>query len=312
MKIKRFTKHKVAAYITAYENPEAVKFCLEALRNQSFPIKKVLIVDNSKEKPLLHLKSNNDIIIKFHPDNIGISAALDWAISWTIDQEYDFLWAFDQDSLPHKDCLKKLICGYHKFYRSNYKIGIIAPLGIDLRNNQFVEAAKFSKYRFIGYKPTKKQQYCECDSPITSGSLISVDAIKNISLPIVDLFIDGVDMEYSLQLRQKGFYNIIIPQATIYHELGYPIQIKFLQKEFYIQQYSAFRQYYISRNHTYIETRHAKGLYRIYSCLWRIKYMLLTTLWIQLYDVEDKWLKICACLLGTYHGFIGKLGKIWH
>jgi rhamnosyltransferase len=306
------TKYKVATYITAYEDSEAVKLCLESLGSQSFPVQKILIIDNSKERPLLYLQNKEHIIIKFHPENIGISAGLNWAISWSIEQGYDFLWTFDQDSIPDKDCLSKLLFGYNNFHKNDYKIGIIAPLAIDLRNNQIVEAAKFNKYRFIGCKPENDEEYCECDSPITSGSLISLTAIKNIPLPIKDLFIDGVDMDYGLQLRQKGFHNLILPQANLYHELGSPIKISFLQKEFYIQQYSAFRQYYISRNHTYLEIRYAKGFYRLYSCLWRIKYMLFTILWIQLYDTQDKGLKIWACLLGTYDGFIGKLGKIWY
>jgi rhamnosyltransferase len=306
------SSYKVAAYVTAYEDPEAVESCIQSIINQSLAVEKILIVDNSKHKPILQLQNQKNIVIQYHPENIGISAALNWAISWATEKKYDFLWTFDQDSIPQKDCLSQLLFGYEKLNKDDYLIGIIAPLAIDLRNNQYVEAGKFNDYRFIGCKPINDQEYCECDSPITSGSLISLAAIKNISFPIADLFIDGVDMELGLQLRKKGFYNLIFPQANLYHELGYPTQIIFLGKEFYIQQYSAFRQYYISRNHTYLETRYAKGFYRLYSCLWRIKYMLLTILWVQLYDTQDKGLKMWACLLGTYHGFIGKLGKIWH
>jgi hypothetical protein len=43
-------------------------------------------------------------------------------------------------------------------------------------------------------------------------------------------------------------------------------------------------------------------------CVFKIAF---TILKIMLYDSEDKQLKIWACLLGTYHGLIGKLGKTW-
>jgi rhamnosyltransferase len=32
---------------------------------------------------------------------------------------------------------------------------------------------------------------------------------------------------------------------------------------------------------------------------------------IMVYDFENKQLKLWACLLGTYHGLIGKLTKKW-
>ena len=149
------------------------------------------------------------------------------------------------------------------------------------------------------------------DSPITSGSLIAVAAAKTISLPRADLFIDGVDLDYGLRLRQKGFHNLVVPQALMYHHFGNPIKHNFFNREVFVQKYSPLRHYYICRNHTYLETRYAKGWYRITSCLFRIKYLLRTVAFILLYD-KDKVLKLWACLLGTFHGMKGKLGKTWH
>ncbi|MBD2454938.1 glycosyltransferase family 2 protein [Nostoc sp. FACHB-87] len=304
-------QYKIAAYITAYEDSTAVKNCINAIFNQSIAVDKLLIVDNSIQQPLLHLANQENIIVKFHPENIGIGAGLTLAIKWAIEEEYDFLWAFDQDSVAHEDCLIRLISVYKTLTKSDYLIGILAPAAFDQRSNKSVDGAIFDQYHFLAYKPLSEEKYYECDSPITSGSLIVLNAAKTISYPRADLFIDGVDLDYGLRLKQQGFHNLIVPQAIMYHNFGNPIKINFLQKERYIQKYSALRHYYICRNHTYLETRYAQGYYRLISVLWRIKYMLSTMFWIMFYDLEHKYLKLWACLLGTYHGLKGQLGKTW-
>jgi rhamnosyltransferase len=97
----------------------------------------------------------------------------------------------------------------------------------------------------------------------------------------------------------------------MYHNFGNPKTIKFFKKELIFQEYSALRHYYIYRNHTYLETRFAQKFYKLSSSYKRVKYLVFIIIKILLYDNQEQWLKIRACLLGTFHGFIGKLGKVW-
>jgi rhamnosyltransferase len=301
---------KVAAYITAYEDNRAVEACVTALKKQSFPVDKIFIVDNSISQPVV-LPNYEDVIVESHPENLGVSGGLRLGIKWAIEQNYDFLWVFDQDSIPTATCLEVLLTVYKNLSQPNYQPGIIAATPIDTRTNQVVEGAVFERDRFIACQHTEIQPY-ECEAPITSGSLISIAAAKSISLPCPDLFIDGVDFEYGLRLKQKGFYNLIVPQAVLYHKFGNPMKVKLLQKERVIHKYTALRYYYMLRNHTYLESRYAQGWYRLTSYLYRTKYMLRTIVVILLYDPKAKGLKIWACFRGTYHGLAGKLGKKWH
>lgn len=305
------SEYKIAAYITAYEDSEAVMNCINAIQSQSVSVEKLLILDNSSQEPLLALANTDYIDIKFHPENIGIGAGLSWAIAWAIEQEYDFLWTFDQDSIPQKDCLIQLLSGYKIIKSSQDFIGIIAPTAIDYRSHQTVPGAIFYRDGFTPYQPPNQEGYYECDAPITSGSLIVLSAAKTVSLPRTDLFIDGIDLDYGLRLKRAGFHNFIVISAIMQHNFGTPVQIKFFHKKRSLQKYSALRHYYICRNHTYLETRYAQGIYQISSMMKRIKYMLSNMFWIMLYDFDNQQLKLWACLLGTYHGLTGKLGKIW-
>ncbi len=300
---------KIAAYITLYNDQEAAMECIQAIKSQSYSVDTIFIVDNSEQQLLA---GDNDELLKIHhyPDNIGIGQGLVLALAWANTQGYDFLWTFDQDSTPTESCLETLLNTCNRLLDVD-KIGIIAPTAIDPRTGTVIEGAVFIGDRFIGHQHRYHDDFYECDSPITSGSLISLAAAKNISPPHADLFIDGIDWDYGLRLKRKGFRNIIVPSAIMYHEFGLPIQIKLKHKEVIFQQYSDLRNYYICRNHTYLETRYSQGWNRLKSCQLRLKYLIRTILLIWLYDSDNTNMKIWACILGTLHGFQGKLGKIW-
>ncbi len=305
-------QYQIAAYITAYEDPEAVKRCIRAITRQHYPIQKILIVDNSQQALLASEKTSfENIIVKSFPENIGVSGGLNLALAWAIDEGYDFLWAFDQDSVVDDDCLIELLLTYERLNSSEYAIGIIGPTAIDPRNNQIIEGAVFEKGRFIGRQPLDTEHPYECDSPITSGSLTSLTAAQTVSLPRADLFIDGIDLDYGLRLRQQGFHNLIVPRARMYHNFGEPIQVKVLGKDRLIQNYSPLRYYYIFRNHTYLDLHYSKGWYRPINYWRRVNHSVRTIALIVLCIPENKALKVWACLLGLVHGFQGKLGKSW-
>lgn len=303
--------YKIAAYITAYEDPEAVDRCANAILKQSVTVSTVLVVDNSNDSRVSStLQARETVSVLSHPENIGVGAGLKIAVDWALQNGYDFLWTFDQDSEPDVECLQQLIHAYEDLRQEYQSIGIVAPLPLDLRNEKPVPPALYDRYRFIGYLPSTSDRF-ECDAPITSGSLINLKAAEKIELPRVDLFIDGVDWDYGIRLRQQGFKNFLIPHASMYHQFGDPIKATFLGQEKEIQQYSPLRHYYICRNHTYLDIRHAEEKYLLNSILWRMNFLVDRLTTILLYDPAKKRLKSWACLLGTYHGFIGRLGKLW-
>ena len=302
---------KVIAYITAYEDPEVVKSCIKAILKQSYYIAQIIIIDNSFKNTIFfdEDKIESNIKVYHHHENIGVSGGLAIAFEFAIKHDFDFLWTFDQDSIPKPDCLETLLKIYQEKNSDKYRIGIIAPTSIDIRTNEVIAGAIFVKDHFTGCR--HHNYIYECDAPITSGSLISVATAKKNLLPRADLFIDGIDMDYGLRLKQSGYHNLIVPQAILDHKFGNPIKVKFFYKERFFQKYSALRHYYICRNHTYLATRHAKSWYIITSCLRRIKYMMNHIFLILLHESEQKVLKIWACLKGTFDGFQGKLGKNW-
>lgn len=299
------TAYRVAAYITAYEDAPALNLCLRGIGAQGGGVEQVLVVDNSRQPLALDPMGDLSIQVQHHPENIGIAAGIGIAIDWAIAQGYDFLWMFDQDSQPTPDCLELLLQVYRERSRAEYPIGILGPTALDARTGQIVQPARFLADRFEGYKAPSTDQPFECDAPITSGSLLWLPTRAQVPPPDRRLFIDGVDLEYGLRLRQAGFHNLIVPAAIMYHRFGEPLRLKLWGRRPVIQVYSPLRHYYICRNHTYLELSHARGRFRWTGAVRRIKYAIHTTILILLFTPGAKWAKVWACWLGTYRGFCG-------
>lgn len=298
----------ILAYITAYQDEVALQACLEAVTQQSLAITHGLVVDNSPA-PLTLPPWANHWSVKHVPDNIGVAGGMALALQLAIEQNYDFLWLFDQDSQPAVDCLEQLVQVYQLHQQPAHPVAIVAPRVIDQTMNRDIGAAVFDRYRFKEYLPDwNKLTWVDCDAPIVSGMLISLAAAKETAGPRQDLFLDGVDLEYGLQLRRAGFRNVMTARAILYHHLGSPLPIRYRSRSYFIHNYSPLRTYYYYRNQTYIETRCADHHYYILAFLHRCKVMAKDIILTVLYR-EHKLLRIYATLLGTCHGVWGHLGK---
>lgn len=220
--------YKVIAYITVYQDLVAVEKCLSCLNQQTYPIEKIFILDNSPISLNSPLFKSEKIIIDTHPENIGIAEGLIIGIDCAIKNGYDFLWTFDQDSEPSSDTLEILLSYYEKLNNNESPIGIIAPLSIDIQSNQELEGAMFAQYKFVpasiyqnrNLREFYHKEFYECDIVITSGSLVNLEAAKNVELPNKDLFIDAVDWDYCMKFRNKGYSVIVVTQAIMNHNFG--------------------------------------------------------------------------------------------
>lgn len=247
--------YKIAAYITAYHEIEALQKTITAITKQSSPIEKIFIVDNSKNQIIAN-NSQENIIVDFHPENIGVAGGLKIAVSWAIQKGYDFLWLFDQDSEPDYDVLEKLLTNYQALSR-NQNIGIIAPAILDINTKQEFPGCIFTDYKLTPIPGiTAIQNVYQCDAVITSGSLININAAKCIELPRVDLFLDAVDYAYCMNFRKQEYEIIVVKNAMMKHRIGNHSLVKDRFKK-YTNTFSTFicspsRYYYACRNHTFL------------------------------------------------------------
>ena len=308
--------YKVAAYMTAYQELEAVDRCIGAIERQSYPIEEIFIVDNSSSDLELQHKYKN-VTIDRHPENGGVAGGLNIAIRWAIEKGYDFLWLFDQDSEPGADVLEKLLLKYQDLSDTGVNIGIVTPKIIDVNTQQEFPGFVFSEFHLVpkaGYHEV--QDFYDCDAVITSGSLVNLSAARCVELPKSDFFLDAVDYSYCMNFRKKGYQIIVVKDATMNHRIGKYSKVKDKQRKETGEEVTTFicspsRYYYACRNHTYFETRAANKNMKYRAVKHRVEFSKMMIERIIRYEPEGVALKVWACVVGTFDGLRGKLGKTW-
>lgn len=307
--------YRVAAYITAYQDLEALDNCVTAIERQSYPVQEIFIVDNSITELVSHTKYKN-ALVEFHPENLGVAGGMKIGTRWAIEKGYDFLWLFDQDSEPSSDVLKKLLLKYQYLSKKEFEIGIISPSIFDLNTNKEIHGCVFKDYKLLPVSEEREiQTFYQCDCVITSGSLVNLSIAKHLELPKEDFFLDAVDYAYCMNFRSKGYKVIVVKNAIMKHRLATysKVKIRLLRdtKEIITYLCSPSRYYYACRNHTFFETRtsHKRMLYR--AVIYRLKFSIRMIERIVRYEPDLVLVKIWACILGTFDGFRGKLGKTW-
>ena len=86
---------------------------------------------------------------------------------------------------------------------------------------------------------------------MTSGNIISLKAYEKIGGFKDWMFIDAVDFDYCLNLRDHGYDIWRLPQVELKHNLGSVVFKTIGKRQFYSLNHSATRRYYIVRNRHY-------------------------------------------------------------
>lgn len=302
---------RIGATITCYNDTIAAKKLLNSLHRQTYPISKILIIDNSKHPSEIISEDNNlDVCFKHFPENIGISGALSVALEWAHENQIDWLWLFDQDSLPTDSALHDLILAIETLPVSIDKIGVVAPAIFDSSSGQYVSGFLWNKIAFVPIKNSLRAEPYECDAVISSGTLLNIRNLQASDFPSPKLFIDGVDFALCYNLRLRGLKIFVIPLSKLEHNLGTPklIRIPFSRRPKIYYHLSPLRVFCICRNFSFIELKYSKWPYTGLVVFARLKHCLYFVIG-ALFGGQEKLKTIYSAISGTFQGFLGE--KYW-
>ena len=197
-------------------------------------VKELLIVDNSK-KPydLTSLKKEiSQITVLSTSKNLGVSKALNLAIRYAKKKEYKWLLTMDQDTYFDSSEIRKFIASFNQI--SHKDLAIFSPL----HNSKFLKEGET-------YNSTE-------NCVMTSANIISVDKSLAIGGFDENLFIDEVDHDFCLRLRERGYKVVQNYNCFVHHTLGERCSVS------KVNLYSCKRLYYMVRNYLYIRGKHKK------------------------------------------------------
>jgi len=215
---------KVIISTVTYNSSHFLKRLVEAVSLQTFPVLRMIIVDNASTNE--HKKVIDELALNYSfvevvtaQDNLGGAGGFEMGMKYILDKEYeyDWIWIMDDDAFPRPDCLEKLLA-----HRNLENIGALVPMiyGVELQKFQFAHHKKESKYLdkdvAIGRSLDEFSDITEVETNAFVGPLVSREAILTVGIPNGSLFIYGDDTEYMYRVSRQ-FTLYLIKNAVINH-----------------------------------------------------------------------------------------------
>lgn len=250
-------------------------------------VDKLYIIDNSEngsnQSKIPKLKK---IEYVYQNENLGIAKALNIACNKAIKEKYQFILTMDQDSKFKKNDLEKMKTKISNLDLSD--IGIISP---------------WHKTKLKLEKPKEKIDYPL--DVMTSGNILNLDIFQKIGGFKEFLFIDGVDIEYCLNLKKNGYKVMRINSIEMQHDLGDIFYKNFFGKEFMCDNHNYLRVYYMARNYRYIRKKYRNVAPEFCDILIKIKGLIFKIVFYE----NDKYRKLRSIVLGIHDYRHNNYGK---
>lgn len=227
----------VIAIVVTY-NPEEDLFRRQhtSLASQ---VDNIIYVDNGSENVEIVKELAEESAFIENKKNLGLAKAQNLGIELARLQKADFILLFDQDSVPPVGFVDGLLHCYKEQINAN-RVALVGPA---IRNmlkgnneNELGVVFKGMSIKKIPVESATEVSYC-----IASGSLIPMEVIGEVGGLEEKLFIDGLDHEWCLRARSKGYRIYQTSNTYLEHCLGDGTSRR-------IMSHSPGREYYIMRN----------------------------------------------------------------
>jgi rhamnosyltransferase len=294
------SRNSICAVIITYHPDTGLRERIEQIRPQ---VDKLLIVDNNSAPDCVamiqRISKDLDVDVIENESNLGVAEALNQGFKYAerFGSRYSWVLTLDQDTYCYSTLIEQLVSAYEDCpFRD--EVGIIGT------NYQ-----EKTTERILHKNTQADDSWEEVKNLPTSGCITTLAAFSKVGDFRSDFFIDYVDTEYCMRLRNKGYRVLISPRIGMIHPLGYYRSSKLhklLRGSSMITNYPPLRHYYWTRN----------GVILILENLWRdinwslneAYYLFFRRIITMLLFEDKKLIKIGNICLGVWHALISRRG----
>jgi len=299
------SQRRVVAVVVTF-NPELgiLKDSINELQKQTCD---VVVIDNGSDnaRKLADLLSQyRSAQLLNQSTNLGLGAAHNLGIEHARSLAADFVLIMDQDSLPLDGMVNELV-QVHDTESKHARVSAVGTTYLNSYNGTKSFFVRFGGLKFQRHYCRDGSQAVEADFLISSGSLISLDALNEVGAMDEGLFIDHVDTEWFLRARSKGLKAFGSCKALMQHGLGENThQVNIAGRKRNVPQHKPFRYYYIFRNSILLYKRgYASALWK-WNDIQRLAMILVMFGFLK----APRWQNLSMMLKGVAHGLQGKEG----
>lgn len=226
----------VTAIVVTYNRKKLLEECISSILNQTVSVKKIIVINNASTDGTEKLFEpngilNNKIIECINmKSNTGGSGGFYEGMSRVLNEKTDWAWVMDDDTIPNRDCLEKLLAAHKELNKNkDYKDGkrkiSFYASSIFGASGEFMNVPNIdfsnSKNGYPSFYEHLNHALLRIKDATFVSLLISKDAILKVGLPCKDYFIWGDDGEYTLRLTKYfGEAYMVGDSIAIHKRIG--------------------------------------------------------------------------------------------
>ncbi len=243
----------IASVTTAYNAARVLPRQMDALLGQARPLQEIIVVDNGSTDGTRELLAERypQVTVLSLEQNLGAAGAWAAGLAYAaLEKRHDWVWAFDDDSVPDDDALEGLL-EVAEAKTEESKTGMVAMLPVHRETGACYPPLLWREGFRRPSAETLRQPVWAADMAILSGLLVRRELVETIGLPRADFFMDFFDFEYCLRARAQGYEIAVVRGARLNHEIGNARAVRLPGYSAVWADHAPWREYYISRNLAY-------------------------------------------------------------
>lgn len=264
----------------------------------------IVVVDNGSAASLeiMNLCSNyQNINLILNNINLGIGAAQNIGIKYSLSMQMTHIVLFDQDSMIHTGFAQQMLNAENILKSQGISIGALGPKLIDQTTGNIIPFITFVSGIKKRISVIHDHQILECFSLLSSGTMISQSALNLVGNINEKLFLEYVDVEWGARARSLGLISFGVGSAKLIHNLG-DRRIKI--GPIIVPLHSPLRHYYTMRNAVAMQKlSYIPNYWKVYDAIRTIRGFFTFALFNPPRTQQVKYM-----IVGLYHGFLGKSG----
>ena len=238
----------ILAIIVTYNRLELLKECLFSLKSQVLKPNKILVINNSSDDGTLEWLKSQENIEVITQKNSGSSGGQYRGMKFAIEENYDWIWCLDDDTICFFDTLQRLVEVANKNEELAYYSSLV------YWNEKILHNANV---------PIIKKDTSKLGVPVISNTtfvsfLFPTEFIKQLGYPYKEFFVWFDDWEFTDRLYRNGKRGYLIYDSKVIHKTKDNSAYNLNQKS----ETRKFNYYYGVRNDFFLRRIRSKNLYQ--------------------------------------------------
>jgi len=289
--------------ITITFNPD-LGLLREQFRSLSGQLSKSIVVDNGSDNRVLIQNMFQDefpnVKLISLPSNLGLACAQNIGIKDAIINNAKYVLLLDQDSVLKEGFVEGVHSEYINVNSNGVKVGAIGPVFFDPKTEVEYPSTKYRGPFIVRKTPDRCS---EVTFLIASGCFFSTDVFKDVGEMSEDLFVDYIDVDWSLRCKAKGYKLYMTTSARMAHTIGDDRRSVFGRT---VSVHSPLRRYFLVRNSFYMLRKEYVPLgYKLRELTFN-----LLRIAVGLVFTSDRYSTLKYTVMGIKDGVLGKFGPL--